>query len=299
MTSSSHHHHHHHSQHHQQQHYAAPSIVGNKINDSNNNKHGSENNNNNSNKSTNKLNDIKVESKSFKAYKDVKVGGQKSNNQDDTDADKLIKNDTNNNNHPDNKNSKMQPDLSRLILSSPTSAAAALSPYHHQSYLSQYKNHINYSDQAALQQQQQQHQQQMQHEEMTEANKYNNFAATTAEYDPYQNNPIYYHPTTHFAHSTGSAVAASPTTFYVTNPEYYHQSYAMGTTGVANAVSSGAATATIVQPMVTKIDAVIGATLHHPGQNLMAADAYGAPEQMKDDDFSNILAGVRKTCYSN
>ncbi|KAL7019915.1 hypothetical protein ACKWTF_011298 [Chironomus riparius] len=308
LTSSSHHHQHHHPQHYSQN-SSNQNISGNnnKINDSNNNKHGSENNNNNNNNNnsnsnkSNKMNEmnIKNESKSFKAYKDNKVGGQKSNNIDDID-DKLIKNDTNNNNHPDNKNNssgnKMS-DMTRLVLSSPTSAAAALSPYHHQSYLSQYKNHINYSDQqtAALQQQQQ-HQMQ---EEMAEANKYNNFAiAAAAEYDPYQNNPIYYHPTTHFAHPTGSAVA-SPTTFYVTNPEYYHQSYSMGTTGVTNTISAGATTATLVQPMVTKIDAVIGATLHHPGQNLIATDPYSTPEQLKDDDFSNILAGVRKTCYSN
>lgn len=292
LTSSSHHHPHHH--------YApSPNPIGsNKINDNNNNKHGSENNNNNS--KSNKLNEmsIKNESKSFKAYKDGKKSGI-----DDID-DKLIKNDTNNNNHPDNKNNssgnKMS-DMSRLILSSPTSASAALSPYHHQSYLSQYKNHINYPDQQTLQQQQHQMQ-----EEMAEANKYNNFAAvaaTAAEYDPYQSNPIYYHPSTHFAaHSTlnaatGSTTVASPTTFYVTNPEYYHQSYTMG--GVTNAVQSGAGTTTLVQPMVTKIDAVIGATLHHPAQNLMSTDPYATPEPMKEDDFSNILAGVRKTCYSN
>ncbi|CRK89223.1 CLUMA_CG002982, isoform A [Clunio marinus] len=86
---------------------------------------------------------------------------------------------------------------------------------------------------------------------------------------------------------------ASPATaFYVTNPDYYHQSYAMSPT-----VPS---TTPLVQPMVAKIDAVIGATSLpiHPTQTLMN-DPYVTPDQIKEDDFSNILAGVRKTCYSN
>jgi hypothetical protein len=54
--------------------------------------------------------------------------------------------------------------------------------------------------------------------------------------------------------------------------------------------------------MVAKLDAVIGATsipLHHQTQNLLGDVPYVTPEQIKEDDFSNILAGVRKTCYSN
>lgn len=174
----------------------------------------------------------------------------------------------------------------RLVLSSPTTSA--LSPYHHQSYLSQYKNHINYSDQSIQQQEEI-------GDPQANMNKYNNFA----EYDPYQNNTIYYHPSSHFAHSHPSLNSLPPTTaapaaFYVTNPDYYHQSYAM---------SPGAgipATTALVQPMVAKIDAVIGATSIplHPTQTLMN-DPYVTPEQIKEDDFSNILAGVRKTCYSN
>jgi transcription factor SOX7/8/10/18 (SOX group E/F) len=313
LTSASHHHHQQQQQHLQHAHYMNSSAnqqqqqqqqvdVKYKINDSNNNKHGSENNNS---KASGKG---ESNGKSFKAYKDSSKGAAASKAGDDID-DKLIKNDSNNNNsHPDNKNHNspgsgggkmgdMSQNINRLVLSSPTSAAA-LSPYHHQSYLSQYKNHINYGDQAALQQQQMQ-------EEIAEASKYNNFAANAAaaagEYDPYQSNPIYYHPTTHFTHSHAlpPPSPASPATFYVTNPEYYHhQPYAMS--AAPSNGPTGGGNATLVQPMVTKIDAVIGATLHHPPQNLIAADAYaGAPEPLKEDDFSNILAGVRKTCYSN
>lgn len=257
-----------------------------KSNDTNNNKHGSENNN-----KTNKLNELnnsKSESKSFKNYKD------KTTSKCDDIDDKLIKNDSNNNSNQDNKNSNKIGDMTqnvnnnRLVLSSPT--ASALSPYHHQSYLSQYKTHINYSDQTI-----QQHPSQDEiSDPQSNMNKYNNFA----EYDPYQNNTIYYHPSTHFAHSHPSLnslppTTAAPTAFYVTNPEYYHQSYAMNSTVPVSTA--------IVQPMVAKIDAVIGATaipLHHPAQTLMS-DPYVTPEQLKEDDFSNILAGVRKTCYSN
>ncbi|KAG5673491.1 hypothetical protein PVAND_003535 [Polypedilum vanderplanki] len=309
LTSTSHHHNHQQQQtqqHLHQTHYNQQQQIDvkYKINDSNNNKHGSENNN--TNKATN-IGNNKNESKSFKAYKDTTKVASLSKANDDID-DKLIKNDTNNNNnHPENKNNNTSPsngvsicskmgdivNPNRLVLSSPTSssAAAALSPYHHQSYLSQYKNHINYGDQSALQQQQQ-----MQ-EEIAEANKYNNFAANT-EYDPYQN-PIYYHPTTHFTHSHAlPPTSTAPTTFYVTNPEYYHQSYAMSAAAPNNGPSIG--NATLVQPMVTKIDAVIGATLHHPQNLISNNDNFtNTPEPLKEDDFSNILAGVRKTCYSN
>jgi hypothetical protein len=283
LTSSSHHHHYMNST------QTTSSLAGNQImsndvkfkaNDSNNNKHGSENNNK-SNK-MNEMNNGKIEGKSFKAA--TKNGGLKSDDIDD----KLIKNDTNNNNHPDNKNGN------RLILSSPSGQAApALSPYHHQSYLSQYKNHLNYSDHTATAV--------IAQEDDGSQVKYGNFAPT-AEYDPYhQNNPIYYHPSTHFTHShlqPATSVASSPTTFYVTNPEYYHQSYSMAPNIQAQNIQT---TTTIVQPMVAKIDAVIGATaLHHPSQNIIHSDPYVvSAEPLKDDDFSNILAGVRKTCYSN
>lgn len=298
LSSSSHHHHHYMNT--QTTSSLTSSLVANQImsnssvgsndvkyksNDNNNNKHGSENNN-----KTNKINEMnnsKSESKSFKNKTTSKC--------DDID-DKLIKNDSNNNSNQDNKNNNNNNKISdmtqnvnnnRLVLSSPTTSA--LSPYHHQSYLSQYKNHINYSDQGAIQQ----HQDEI--NDQQSMNKYNNFT----EYDPYQSNTIYYHPSTHFAHSHPSLnslppTSAAPTAFYVTNPEYYHQSYAMTPTVPTM-------TTTLVQPMVAKIDAVIGATtipLHHPSQSLMS-DPYVTPEQLKEDDFSNILAGVRKTCYSN
>ena len=292
LTSSSHHHHHYMNT---QTTSLTSSLAANQImssgsndlkyksNDTNNNKHGSENNNK-TNK-TNEMNNSKSESKSFKNFKD------KTASKCDID-DKLIKNDSNNNSNQDNKNSNKNGDMTqnvnnnRLVLSSP-----ALSPYHHQSYLSQYKNHINYSDQAI---QQHQSQQDEINDQQSNMNKYNNFS----EYDPYQNNTIYYHPSTHFAHSHPSLnslppTSAAPTAFYVTNPEYYHQSYAMSSTVPVST--------TLVQPMVAKIDAVIGATaipLHHPVQTLMS-DPFVTPEQLKEDDFSNILAGVRKTCYSN
>jgi transcription factor SOX7/8/10/18 (SOX group E/F) len=257
-----------------------------KSNDSNNNKHGSENNNKTI--KLNEMNNSKSESKSFKSYKD-KTASSKCEDIDD----KLIKNDSNNNSHQDNKNNNKIGDMTqnvnnnRLVLSSPTTSA--LSPYHHQSYLSQYKNHINYSDQAI--QQQQAHQEEI--DPQSNMNKYNNFT----EYDPYQSNTIYYHPSTHFAHShpslnTLTPTSSAPAAFYVTNPDYYHQSYAM-----SPAVPT---TTSLMQPMVAKIDAVIGATSIplHSTQTLMS-DPYVTPEQIKEDDFSNILAGVRKTCYSN
>lgn len=297
ILSSSSHHHHHHYMSTQTTSSLTSSLATNQImssssndgkyksNDSNNNKHGSENNNSKTSK-INEMNNSKSESKSFKSYKD-----KTASKCDDID-DKLIKNDSNNNSNQDNKNNKQIGDMTqnvnnnRLVLSSPTTSA--LSPYHHQSYLSQYKNHINYSDQSIQQQEEI-------GDPQANMNKYNNFA----EYDPYQNNTIYYHPSSHFAHSHPSLNSLPPTTaapaaFYVTNPDYYHQSYAM---------SPGAgipATTALVQPMVAKIDAVIGATSIplHPTQTLMN-DPYVTPEQIKEDDFSNILAGVRKTCYSN
>jgi hypothetical protein len=265
LTSSSHHH------------YSAAQQSLHKSNDSNNNKHGSENSNNNNSSSNNskKINENGSDGKSFKVYKDAKKVMT-----DDVD-DKLIKNDTNNNNHHHHSENK-----NRLT------AASALSPYHHQSYLSQYKSHINYGEQQQHQMADEQQQQQQQQQQQI-VDKYSNFVG---EYDPYQSNAIYYHPAGHFAHSGAvhAPVSAAPGTFYVTNPEYYHQPY--GQSVSVPAVT--APTTTLVQPMVAKIDAVIGATLHHPGQNLMA-EAYGTPEQLKEDDFSNILAGVRKTCYSN
>lgn len=310
LTSSSHHHHHHYMNTTQ----TTSSLAGNQImsgggnstsndvkfksNDSNNNKHGSENNNNNKANKLSEINNGKIEGKNGGGFKSTAgKNGSTGGKSDDID-DKLIKNDTNNNNHPDNKNGSNN----RLILSSPSaSSASALSPYHHQSYLSQYKNHLNYSDHtttAVIAQSQ-----------MQDDGNFTAAATAAAEYDPYhhhQNNPIYYHPTSHFTHSHPSlntlppstSVASSPTTFYVTNPDYYHQSYSMAAPNIqTNAPTSG------VQPMVAKIDAVIGATAlhHHPSQNIIHSDPYvvGVAEPLKEDEFSNILAGVRKTCYSN
>jgi transcription factor SOX7/8/10/18 (SOX group E/F) len=299
ILSTSSHHHHHHYMNTQTTSSLTSSLAANQImssssnsndvkyksNDNNNNKHGSENNN-----KTNKINEMnnsKSESKSFKNYQD-KTASSKCDDIDD----KLIKNDSNNNSNQDNKNNNKIGDMTqnvnnnRLVLSSPTTSA--LSPYHHQSYLSQYKNHINYSDQTI----QQQHQEEL-GDPQSNMNKYNNFT----EYDPYQSNTIYYHPSTHFAHTHPSLnslppTSAAPTAFYVTNPDYYHQSYAMS--------SSGPTTTTLMQPMVAKIDAVIGATSIplHSTQTLMS-DPYGTPEQIKEGDFSDILANVRKTCFSN
>lgn len=330
-TSSQNHHihhqhqHHQHHQHHQQQqqnHYnsntqttSATNLIlssshsgnnnnndgkYNKSNDNNNNKHGSENNNNEMNNCANS-NSSSGSSKN-EGNKNFKKSSSSSSNTsssslkcgDEISDDKLIKNDSNNNsNNQDNKNNSSKIDMNnRLVMSSPT--MAALSPYHHQSpYLSQYKNHINYSDQsaataAAIQQQHDDINNSVDPSQQSNMNKYNNFVA---EYDPYQNNPIYYHPSTHFAHSHAlQQPPTSSTAFYVTNPEYYHQSYTMAPT----------APTTIVQPMVAKIDAVIGATSIplHPSQALLS-DPYVTAEQLKEDDFSNILAGVRKTCYSN
>lgn len=245
-----------------------------KHNDSNNNKQGSENNNKNNN--TAAVGDNKM-------HNDSKVisGNDRNNNKNiigsDSD-DKLIKNDSNNNSN-DNKNKN-----SRQV----SPSTIPLSPYHHQSYLSQFKNHINYSDQGMPPPPTQ--------EELSEAQinelKYN----YGGEYDPYQSNAIYYHaaPPSHLQSALSSVSMAptvsSPHTFYVANPEYYHQHYSMAPTST-----------TIVQPMVTKIDAVIGATslpIHHQVPNNVS-DPYTTPEQMKEEDFSNILAGVRKTCYSN
>ena len=192
--------------------------------------------------------------------------------------DKQNKNDSNNNNDKKNQN--------RQLVHSPPSNAMPLSPYHHQSYLSQYKNHINYSEQQLTSHAAQE---EMSDQQASDMSKYSNFN----EYDPYQNNAIYYHPT-HLTHSQNvMSSPSSPGTFYVANPEYYHhQHYSMAPVAPTST--------TLVQPMVAKIDAVIGATALpglHP-QNLIA-DPYSTPEQLKEDDFSNILAGVRKTCYSN
>lgn len=306
-------HHHHHHQHQNQQahhHYssntqAAQNLIQNgngggdgkysKSNDSNNNKHGSENSNSNE---MNNCANSNGSSSSSSSKNESKKSFKKSSKDDEIADDKLIKNDSNNNsNNQDNKNNSNKIDMNnRLVMSSPT--MSALSPYHHQSpYLSQYKNHINYSDQSAAQQQQQQ---QQHHDDIngvdpsqqSNLNKYNNFVP---DYDPYQNNAIYYHSPSHFAHSHGlqpppTSGAGQATAFYVTNPDYYHQSYTMAPT----------APATLVQPMVAKIDAVIGATSIplHPSQGLLG-ETYVTAEQLKEDDFSNILAGVRKTCYSN
>jgi hypothetical protein len=241
-----------------------------KHNDSNNNKQGSENNNNTAGDN--------------KRHKDSKAisGNDPNNNKNiigsDSD-DKLIKNDTNNNCN-DNKNKN-----SRQV----SPSTIALSPYHHQSYLTQFKNHINYSDQVMPPPSSQ--------DEMSEQQINEIKYSYGGEYDPYQNNAIYYHaapPPSHLQSALSSASMAptvsSPATFYVANPEYYHQHYSMAPTSTA-----------IVQPMVTKIDAVIGATslpIHHQVPSNLS-DPYTTPEQMKEEDFSNILAGVRKTCYSN
>lgn len=98
------------------------------------------------------------------------------------------------------------------------------------------------------------------------------------EYD-YPNNYIYHHQSS----SIGQ---------HLIPPQDYYQLYHSNS-------SIAAGVGDVPMPIVPKIrnDVMIGAPISasYPinGEVFVQADA------MKDDDFSNILAGVRKTCYSN
>lgn len=114
------------------------------------------------------------------------------------------------------------------------------------------------------------------------------------DYDSYHNQ--------HYHQSLGSAPlvnpsAHSPSGLQMTAHQEYYQHYH---TNQALAVAHNSSP-------VTKVDGMIGAPLPtvvaYPA--VVAATAavaevvYPPTEQIREDDFSNILAGVRKTCYSN
>ncbi|KAJ6648560.1 putative transcription factor SOX-15 [Pseudolycoriella hygida] len=90
------------------------------------------------------------------------------------------------------------------------------------------------------------------------------------EYD-YHNNYIYHHQT-------------NPIGQHIIPHQDYYQLYH------TNSAIAGVGT-------VAKVDAMIGAPIStsYP----INGEVFVPPEGLKDDDFSNILAGVRKTCYSN
>ena len=107
------------------------------------------------------------------------------------------------------------------------------------------------------------------------------------DYDTYHHNsPIYAH------HQQQSA------DYY----NYHQGNQALLAAQANQPLTSSAPTST------TKVDAMIGAAqlptapvalYAIPQQPNSMTDVYAANEQIKEDDFSNILAGVRKTCYSN
>lgn len=122
------------------------------------------------------------------------------------------------------------------------------------------------------------------------------------------NNSIYHHQVT----PNTVHILSSPAHHHqhLSHQDYYHLYHQNSNTAIGTGipVSNNAGTT------IAKVDAIIGAPVPGQGTNLtttataaasvypasvLGTEVYVQPDSLKEDDFSNILAGVRKTCYSN
>lgn len=127
-----------------------------------------------------------------------------------------------------------------------------------------------------------------------EFDKYLKYPDTNHNYNDYDT----YHHNTHAAAAAAAAYHHQNNQHFIPSHQDYYQLYhaSPAAAAIATTVNTVAAVATN-----NKVDAMIGgpiATAAYPTL-IGTTEIYVPPEALKEDDFSNILAGVRKTCYSN
>ncbi|CAD7089024.1 unnamed protein product [Hermetia illucens] len=104
----------------------------------------------------------------------------------------------------------------------------------------------------------------------------------------YHTNHMYHHQAQIMTSANASSALHLPPSHHHPHQEYYqHYHQSNSTLPPGNIPSS--------QSTIAKMDAMIGAPLGAGYPTMIGYDS----ESMKDDEISNILAGVRKTCFSN
>uniref|UniRef100_A0A1B0DC89 Uncharacterized protein n=1 Tax=Phlebotomus papatasi TaxID=29031 RepID=A0A1B0DC89_PHLPP len=118
-----------------------------------------------------------------------------------------------------------------------------------------------------------------------------------SDYEYHHGSPTSFPPAS--AASTSGPMATSPASSQLhLHQDYYHHQQFHGSPLAAPTTVSGNTGGTASGATVAKVDAMIGGSLPPGYTTLVNVGASG--EQIPiTDDFSNILAGVRKTCYSN
>lgn len=195
--------------------------------------------------------------------------------------------------------------------------SAPMPTYASPSFVPQYKDYVSYHHQnqptIAHNMQQTQGQQHMIDEvDSREFEKYFKYADPNHNFNDFDsssyhhghhNDAIYHHNNQLATNAAVPHILSSPHHHPgLVHQDYYHLYHYHPNSPISTSLSSVNA-----MPVAAKVDTLVGSPV--PGTIptnpsmatavLSSTDIYVQPEQLKDDDFSNILAGVRKTCYSN
>lgn len=196
-----------------------------------------------------------------------------------------------------------------------------LPTYASTSFVPQYKDYVSYHHQSQTtiaHNMQQSHSQQHMIDDVdsrefekyfkyTDPNhNFNDFESSSYHQGPHQNDPMYHLDTPMANNAAVPHILPSPhhhpnllhQDYY--HLYHYHPNSSISTLSSVNTIPAAGHTLTKVDTLVgSPVSGVIPPNPTMSNPVLSSTDRYVQPESLKEDDFSNILAGVRKTCYSN
>lgn len=205
-----------------------------------------------------------------------------------------------------------------------TTVSAPMPTYASASFVPQYKDYVSYHHQSQstiAHNIQQSHSQQQMIDEVDSRefekyfkytdpnhNNFNDFESTPYHHGHHHHSdPIYHHNNPLANNTVVPHILSSPHHHpSLVHQDYYHL-YHYHPSSSVNTPMSSANTLSAASNALTKTDAMVGSPVSgavpaNPSMTtavLSSNELYVQPEALKEDDFSNILAGVRKTCYSN
>uniref|UniRef100_A0A1B0CL72 Putative transcription factor sox-15 n=1 Tax=Lutzomyia longipalpis TaxID=7200 RepID=A0A1B0CL72_LUTLO len=118
------------------------------------------------------------------------------------------------------------------------------------------------------------------------------------DYDSYHHGSPTSFPSGSTVSSGSMAAPAGSPQIHIHHQDYYHHQQFHGSPLPTPSTVAGGTSATPTGAAVAKVDAMIGGSIP-PGYTTLVNVGPSGEQIPITDDFSNILAGVRKTCYSN
>lgn len=200
--------------------------------------------------------------------------------------------------------------------------SAPMPTYASSSFVPQYKDYVSYHHQnqsSIAHNMQQTHSQQHMIDDVdsrefekyfkyTDPNhNFNDFDSSSYHHGHHTNEPIYQHNNPLANNASVPHILSSPHHHPgLVHQDYYHLYHYHPNSPISTSLSS-VNSMPAAGNALTKVDTMTGSPVAgtiptNPSMTaavLGSTDIYVQPENLKEDDFSNILAGVRKTCYSN